>query len=59
MGKSTFNYLVGLKESHMVKLGHGLKAHKILLRDWLAIRGNPHLLTITKFCYNVKKKRVI
>ncbi len=30
MGKSTFNFLVGL-EFHMVKLVHGLKAHKILL----------------------------
>jgi hypothetical protein len=28
---STFNYLVELKESHMVKLAHGLKAHEILL----------------------------
>jgi hypothetical protein len=31
--KSTFNCLVGLKETHMVKLVHGLKAHEILLRD--------------------------
>jgi len=27
--KLTFNCLKGLKESHMVKLAHGLKAHKI------------------------------
>jgi len=33
VGKSTFNYLVGLKEFHMVKLAHGLKAHEIFLRD--------------------------
>jgi hypothetical protein len=31
VGKSTFNCLVGLKETHMVKLVHGLKAHEILL----------------------------
>jgi hypothetical protein len=31
--KSTFNCLVGLKETHMVKLAHGLKAHEILLQD--------------------------
>jgi hypothetical protein len=33
MGKLTFNFLAGLKESHMVKLVHGLKAHEILLLD--------------------------
>jgi len=32
-GKVKINFLVGLKEIHMVKLVHGLKAHKILLRD--------------------------
>jgi hypothetical protein len=59
MGKLKFNCLVGLEEFHMVKLVHGLKAHEILLRDWLMTRGNPHLLTMTKFCYNIKKRRVI
>lgn len=59
MGKSTFNFLVGLKESHMVKLTRGLKVHEILLQDQLASRGNSHLLTLTKFYYNVKKQRVI
>jgi hypothetical protein len=49
MGKLTFNCLVGLKEFHMVKLTHGLKAHKILLWDRLATRGNLHFLTMTKF----------
>jgi hypothetical protein len=29
MGKSAFNCLVGLKEFHMVKLVHGLRAHEI------------------------------
>jgi hypothetical protein len=57
--KSTFNCLVGLKETHMVKLTHGLKVHEILLWDWLAMGGNPHLLTMVKFCYNIKKRRVI
>ncbi len=33
VGKSTFNCFVGLKESHMMKLAHGLKAHEILLHD--------------------------
>jgi hypothetical protein len=28
MGKLAFNCLVGLKEFHMVKLVHGLKAHE-------------------------------
>ncbi len=59
MGKSTLNCLVGLKESHMVKLAHGLKAHEILLWDQPAMGGNLHLLTMTKFCYNIKKRRVI
>jgi len=31
MGKSTFNCLMGLKESHMVKLTNGLKVYEILL----------------------------
>jgi hypothetical protein len=44
---------------HMVKLAHGLKAHEILLYDWLAMGGNLHLLTMTKFCYNNKKGKVI
>jgi hypothetical protein len=57
--KSAFNCLVGLKETHMVKLTHGLKAHEILLRDQLATGGNPHLLTMMEFCYNLKKRRVI
>ncbi len=33
VGKLAFNCFMGLKESHMVKLAHGLKVHKILLRD--------------------------
>jgi len=49
VGKSTFNCLVGLKESHMVKLAHGLKAHEILLWDRPAMGSNPHLLTMMKF----------
>ncbi len=57
--KSTFNYLVGLKEIHMVKFAHGLKVFEILLQDRLVTRSNLHLLTTTKFCYNVKKRRVI
>jgi hypothetical protein len=44
--KSTFNCLVGFKEFHMVKLAHGLKAHKILLWDQPTIGGNPHLMTL-------------
>jgi len=40
--------------SHM-KLVHNLKAHEILLQDQPMTKGNPHLLTITKFCYNIKK----
>jgi hypothetical protein len=40
--------------SHM-KLVHGLKAHEILLRDQPMTKGSLHLLTITKFCYNIKK----
>jgi len=59
VGKLAFNCLVGLKEFHMVKFAHGLKAHEILLRDWLVTGGNLHLLTMTKFCYNIKKRRVI
>jgi hypothetical protein len=59
MGKSTFNFLMGLKDFHMVKLAHGLKVHEILLQDQLAIRGNSHLLTLMEFYYNVKKQRVI
>jgi hypothetical protein len=43
----------------MVNLMHGLKTHEILLWDELATRGNPHLLTLIEFCYNVKKMRVI
>jgi hypothetical protein len=43
----------------MVKLTHGLKPHEILLWDWLATRGNPHLVTMMQFCYIVKKRRVI
>jgi hypothetical protein len=57
--KSTFNCLVGLKESHMVKLAHGLKAHEILLQDQPPMVGNSHLLTLMKFYYNVKKQSVI
>jgi len=53
--KSAFNRFVGLKETYMVKLVHGLKVHEILLRDQLATRGNLHLLTMTKFRYNMQK----
>jgi hypothetical protein len=59
MGKSTFNCLVELKESHMVKLAHGLKAHEILLWDQLVMGRNLNLLAMTKFCYNIKKRKVI
>jgi hypothetical protein len=59
VGKSAFNFLVGLKETHMVKLALGLKAHEILLRDQLTMGGNPHLLKMIEFCYNIKKRRVI
>ncbi len=52
--KSTFNCLVGLKETHMVKL-----AHEILLRDQLMMGSNLHLLTMIEFCYNIKKRKVI
>jgi hypothetical protein len=31
MEKSAFNYHVGLKEIHMVKLTHDLEVHEILL----------------------------
>jgi hypothetical protein len=58
MGKLAFNYLVGLKEFHMVKLAHGLEAHKNLLQDRLAMGGNLYLLIMTEFCY-IKKQRVI
>jgi len=57
--KSAFNCFVGLKETYMVQLAHGLKVHEILLRDQLATWGNLHLLTMMKFCYNMKKRRVI
>ncbi len=57
MGKSAFNCFVGLKEYHMVKLVHGLKVHEMW--DQFAIGGNPHLLTMIEFCYNVKKRRMI
>jgi hypothetical protein len=43
----------------MVKFAHGLKVHKILLWGRPTMEGNPHLLTMTKFCYNVKKRKVI
>ncbi len=43
----------------MVKFMHGLKAHKILLQNQLVMGCNLHLLTMTKFCYNVKKQKVI
>jgi hypothetical protein len=59
MGKSAYNYLVGFKEFHMVKLVHGLEAHEILLQDHLTTGGNLHLLTMMRFCYNVKKRREI
>ncbi len=59
VGKSAFHCLVGLKESHMVKLAHGLKIYEILLWDQPVTGRNLHLLTMTKFCYNVKKRRVI
>ncbi len=57
--KSAFNYLMGLKETHMVKLAHGLKAHEILSWDQLVTRSNLHLLTMMEFYYNMKKRRVI
>jgi thymidine kinase len=57
VGKLTFNCLVGLKESHMVQFVHGLKVHE--MQDQLATGANPHLLTMIKFCYNVKKRKVI
>ncbi len=59
MGKSGYNYLMGFKESHMVKLMHGLEVQEILLQDRLAIRSNFQLLTMMEFCYNVKKRREI
>jgi hypothetical protein len=59
MGKSAFNCLMGFKEIHMVKHVHGLKANGILWQDWHATGGNPHLLIMTEFCYNIKKRRVI
>ncbi len=57
--KSNFNYLVGLKETHIVKFAHGLKMHEILLWDQLRTGSNLHLLTMVKFWYNIKKRRVI
>jgi hypothetical protein len=54
VGKSAFHFLVGLKETHMVKL-----AHEILLRDQLMMGSNLHLLTMIEFCYNIKKRKVI
>jgi hypothetical protein len=57
--KSAFNYLVGLKEIHMVKFAHGLKMFEILLWDWPVTGSNSHLLITTKSNYNVKKRRVI
>ncbi len=59
MEKFAFNCLVSLEESHMQKLMNNLKLQKITMRNYLASGGNPHLLTMAKFCYNVKKKRVI
>jgi hypothetical protein len=35
------------------------KAHEILLRNYFAIGGNMHLLTMAEFSYNVKKRKVI
>jgi len=35
------------------------EAHEILLRDWFAMGGNPHLLKMAEFCYNMKKRNVI
>ncbi len=43
----------------MVKFAHGLKTFEILLQDRFVTSNNKHLLTMTKFCYNVKKWRVI
>jgi hypothetical protein len=57
--KSAFNWPMGLKEFHMVKLAHGLKAHIILLRDQPMTGSNLHLLMMTEFYYNIKKQRVI
>jgi hypothetical protein len=36
MGKSTFNYLVGLRESQMAMLAQGLLNHKFILQEKLA-----------------------
>jgi hypothetical protein len=44
--KSAFNYHVGLKEIHMVKLTHNLEVHEILLWDQPSTGGNPHILTM-------------
>jgi hypothetical protein len=57
--KLAFNCLVGLKEIHIMKLTHGLKAHEILLQDRLAMGSNLHLLIMKNFYYNIKKRRVI
>ncbi len=59
MGKSKFNCLVALKKFHIVKLVHGLKAQEIVLRDQPMTRRDLHFLTMTEFCYNIKKRRVI
>jgi len=59
MEKFTLNYLVNLEESHMQKLVNNLKLHKITMHNYLASGRNPHLLTMAKFCYNVKKKKMI
>jgi hypothetical protein len=59
MGKFTFNYFVGLKESHMQKLMNDLKSHKITMRNCLASGENLHMFTMVEFCYNVKNRRVI
>jgi hypothetical protein len=57
--KLAFNCLVGLKEIHIMKFTHGLKAHEILLRDQPTTGSNLHLLIMKKFYYNIKKRRVI
>lgn len=59
MGKSAFNFFVNLEEYHMQKLVNDLKSHKITMCNRLASGRNPRLLTMAKFCYNVKKKIVI
>jgi hypothetical protein len=59
MGKLAFNCFMGLKESQMVKLVHGLEAHENLLWDQLTMGGNLYLLTMMEFCYNIRKRKVI